>query len=368
MFNIFKKKKEEPKKSSQHGSLKVREVVRETPDTVTIFFEQPEPFLEYKPGQFLTLILEINGKEERRSYSLCTSPYVDPYPAVTVKRIKGGVVSNYLNEHIRPGKTINILKPMGNFTTDFHSKNKNHFVMIAGGSGITPIMGIMKSVLVNEPLSKITLLYCSRSENEIIFKDQLDKLVEANPDRLDVVMNISKPGESWSGLKGRIDAVKIKEVLATRAHTDLEKSKYFLCGPEGLMDTAKDTLLSLQVSNDDIIKESFYTAASEDAGDPTAQGTDRPTLTREVTVILEGQEYTYAVSPDKTILEAGLDENLDMPYSCQSGLCTACMGRLVSGEVKMDEDAGLSDNEKKDGYILCCVSRPMSGDIKIKIE
>jgi len=368
MFNIFKKKKEEPKKKSQHASLKVREVVRETPDTVTIFFEQPEPFLEYKPGHFLTLILEINGKEERRSYSLCTSPYVDPYPGVTVKRIKGGVVSNYLNDHIHPGKTINILKPMGNFTTDFHSKNKNHFVMIAGGSGITPIMGIIKSVLINEPHSKITLLYCSRSEDEIIFKNQLDKLVDSNPDRLEVVMNISKPSENWKGLKGRIDAEKIKEALATRAHTDTDKTKYFLCGPEGLMDTAKETLLSLKVLKEDITKESFFTSASEDAGDPTAQGTDKPVLTRDVTVILQGEEHTYAVSPDKTILEAGLDENLDMPYSCQSGLCTACMGRLVSGEVKMDEDAGLSDNEKKDGYILCCVSRPMSADIKIKIE
>ena len=368
MFNIFKKKTEEPKKSPQYSSLKVREVVRETADTVSLFFEQPEPFLEYKPGQFLTLILDINGKEERRSYSLCTSPFVDPYPGVSVKRVSEGVVSNYLNDHIRPGKTINILKPLGSFTTDFHSKNKNHFVMIAGGSGITPIMGIIKSVLVNEPDSKVTLLYCSRSENEIIFKDQLDKLAEANAPRLEVVMNISKPSENWKGMKGRIDADKIKEVLSTSAHTAAEKVKYFLCGPEGLMDTAKETLLSLNVPKEDIMKESFYTSASEDAGDSTAQGVERPVLSREVTVVLNGEEFSYNVDPDKTILEAGLDENLDMPYSCQSGLCTACRGRLISGEVKMDEDAGLSDNEKKEGYILCCVSRPMSADIKINIE
>ncbi|KEO75171.1 ferredoxin--NADP reductase [Anditalea andensis] len=368
MFNIFKRKKEEPKKNSYYASLKVREVVKETSDTVTIFFEQPEPFLEYKPGQFLTLILEINGKEERRSYSLCTSPYVDPYPGVTVKRIKGGVVSNYLNDHIHPGKTVNILKPMGNFTTDFHSKNKNHFVMITGGSGITPIMGITKSVLINEPNSKITLLYCSRSEHEIIFDKQLDQLAAAHPDRLEVLMNITKPGPDWTGLKGRIDAAKIKETLAKSASAETTTTKYFICGPEGLMDIAKETLHGMNVPQEDIIKESFYTAASENAGDPDAQGSDRPFLTREVTVILQGQEYSYAVSPDKTILEAGLDENLDMPYSCQSGLCTACMGRLLSGEVKMDEDAGLSDNEKKEGFILCCVSRPMSADIKIKIE
>ncbi|MBS9523858.1 ferredoxin--NADP reductase [Litoribacter ruber] len=368
MFNLFRKKKEEKPKGSQYLSLKIREVVRETPDTVTLFFEQPEPYLDYKAGQFLTVILDIDGKEVRRSYSLCTSPFMDPHPGITIKRVKDGLVSNFLNDKMFPGKTITILKPMGNFTTDLHSKNRRHFTMIAAGSGITPVMGIIKSLLVNEPESKITLLYCSRSEDQIIFKKPLEDLQGKYP-QLDVVHNLTQPSDSWKGLRGRIDAEKIKEVLSTRAYPEAESKKFYLCGPEALMATAKDTLLAIGERKEDIIQESFYTSASEDAGDPTAQGVGEvPELARTVLVMLEGQEYSFEVTPDKTILEAGLDEDLDMPYSCQSGLCTACMGKLVSGEVKMDEDAGLSESEKEEGYILCCVSRPMSGDVKIAIE
>src|SRR5690606_36514603 len=161
-----------------------REVVKEAADTVTIYFEQPEPYLEYKPGQFLTVLLDVKGKEERRSYSLCTSPYLDPYPGITVKRVKDGVISNYLNEKIRPGKTIEVMKPMGHFTFDFHSQNKGHYVMVTGGSGITPIMGLIKSILINEPHSRITLIYCSRSEDQIIFYDQLNQLQDKYPDKL----------------------------------------------------------------------------------------------------------------------------------------------------------------------------------------
>jgi ring-1,2-phenylacetyl-CoA epoxidase subunit PaaE len=238
MFNLFKKKKEENVRGDQYLSLKVREVVKETPDTVTIYFEQPDPYLDYKPGQYLTVILDLGGKEVRRSYSLCTSPYTDPHPGITVKKVKGGLVSNYLNEQIRPGKTIEIMKPLGHFTTDFHSKNKNHFVMIAGGSGITPIMGIAKSVLVNEPSSKVTLIYCSRSEEQIIFKKQLEALQAKYGERLEVVHNLSQPSAEWNGLKGRLNSQKIKSILTEINHPDLEASKYFVCGPDGVMHTA----------------------------------------------------------------------------------------------------------------------------------
>src|SRR5680860_995461 len=194
LFNLFKSK-EEKKKTSQYLSLKVREVVKETSDTVSIYFEQPEPYLDYHPGQFLTVLLEVNGQKERRSYSLCTSPYVDPYPGITVKRIKDGLISNYLNDQIRPGKTLEIMKPMGHFTLDFHSRNTRHFVMITGGSGITPIMGISKSILINEPNSKVTMLYCSRSEGQIIFNDQLAELEDKYPGKFQVIHNLTQPSD-----------------------------------------------------------------------------------------------------------------------------------------------------------------------------
>lgn len=368
MFNIFKKKKDENNRGDQYLSLKIREIVKETPDTVTVFFEQPEPFLEYKPGQYITVILDLGGKEVRRSYSLCTSPFIDPHPGITVKRVEGGLVSNYINDQLRPGKTIEIMKPLGHFTTDFHSKNKRHFVMVAGGSGITPIMGIAKSALINEPESKVTILYCSRSEDQIIFKNQLEKLENQYPGRITVVHNLSQPNPTWSGLKGRLDATKIKESLSPSAFPAYTSSLYFVCGPEGLMETAIHSLESMGVPNDLIYKESFFSDIEAKEADLKASGKLAPELTREIEVVVNGESHHFEVPAGKTILEAGLDRDVDMPYSCQSGLCTACRGKLTSGKVDMIEDAGLSESEIAEGYILCCSSKPASSDIKIVIE
>ncbi len=368
MFNLFKKKKENTLKGDQYLSLKIRQIVKETPDTVTVYFEQPEPFLEYKPGQFLTVILDIGGKEVRRSYSLCTSPYVDPYPGITVKRVKNGVVSNYLNDQLRPGKTLEVMKPLGNFTSSFHSHNKNHFVMITGGSGITPIMGITKSVLINEPESRVTLLYCSRSEEQIIFRKELVELQEKYPKSLLVIHNLTKPTSDWSGARGRLDKPKIKMMLESDFYPEAEQTKYFLCGPEGLIDTVLGTLMELGVAKENIFKESFFT--SENVKKKALEAvikTDVP-LTREVEVTVDGQSFTFEVPPGQTILESGLDNDINMPYSCQSGLCTACRGRLISGKVDMIEDAGLSEGEIAEGFILCCSSKPASSNIKILID
>jgi ring-1,2-phenylacetyl-CoA epoxidase subunit PaaE len=367
MFNFFKKKKEEVK-VNPYLPLKVREVVKETADTVTLYFEQPEPFLEYKPGQFLTLVMEFDGKEQRRSYSLCTSPFVDPFPGISIKKVTDGLFSNFLTEKIFPGKTINVLKPLGHFTTDFHSKNRRHFFLIAAGSGITPIMGILKSVLVNEPDSILTLIYCSRSEEQIIFRDQLNLLEKANPDRLKVIHNLSQPSEAWAGLRGRLSAGMLRELFANAEYEQRYEEVYFMCGPEEIMNMAKGILNDLGVDKDRIHQESFYSAAAHIAHDEALAGINHGILSRDVTIVLDGEEELVTVDPSKTILEAGLASGLNMPYSCQSGLCTACRGKLVSGQVKMDEDAGLSEKELAAGYVLCCVSRPLTDDIKINIE
>ncbi len=367
MFNFFKKKTD-PSKANPYLPLKVREVVKETADTVTIYFEQPEPYLEYQPGQFLTLALDFDGKEQRRSYSLCTSPYVDPFPGISVKRVPNGLFSNYLNEKVFPGKTLNVLRPLGNFTTTFHSKNRRHFFLIAGGSGITPMMGLLKSVLVNEPSSRLTLIYCSRSEEEIIFASQLHLLELANPDRLKVIHNLSQPSDAWTGLRGRLAPELLAELFAQAEYEPRYEEEYFICGPEGLMQTTQQVLEQLGVDPNRIHSESFFSAAAHQAQEDAKAGITAGLLSRDVTIQLEGEEYLVTVGPGKTILEAGLAAGLNMPYSCQSGLCTACRGRLSAGEVKMDEDAGLSAKEVAAGYVLCCVSRPLSEGIHVTIE
>lgn len=365
LFNLFKKSPKSDDKPSTYLTLRVREVVRETPDAVTIYFEHPEPHLEYKPGQFLTVIVEINGKEERRSYSLCTSPFVDPFPGITVKRLQCGVVSNYLNDHIAPGKKISVMRPMGNFTSEYHSKNARKYGMVAAGSGITPLMGIMKSILVNEPESSVHLLYGSRGEDHIIFRLHLENLKQEYHGRLEVTHYLSRPSESWSGKRGRIVAETLQEFANTLKDYGQTPPQFFLCGPTELMDLTTETLTSMGFDRNSIFFENFYKQPSEEIN-TSADG--EPVIARTVTVVVNGETHTFEVEPGKTILEAGLEENVDMPYSCQSGLCTACRGRLLSGEVSMIEDAGLSENEIAQGYILCCSSKPKGGDIKIVIE
>jgi ring-1,2-phenylacetyl-CoA epoxidase subunit PaaE len=365
LFNLFKKDKEKKENPNQPITLRIREVVKETPAAVTLYFDQPDPHLDYKPGQFLTIILHLEGKEQRRSYSLCTSPYVDPFPGITVKRLKGGLVSNYLNDQIHPGKKLSILPPMGNFVTDYHSQHQFHYGMVAAGSGITPIMGLIKSILINEPESKISLLYGNRSEDQIIFYHALDELSEKHPGRLQVVHQLTQPGKDWQGGKGRIVKENLEAFIGQLEIDEGPDTRYFLCGPEGMMELAKQTLEEGGIPDSKVVLEHFHL---EKKDTPSEAGSAPMAITQPVTVILEGQSYTFDVSPNKTILEAGLEEEIDMPYSCQSGLCTACRGRLISGEVHMDEDAGLSENEIKEGFILCCSSKPKGGDIKINIE
>jgi ring-1,2-phenylacetyl-CoA epoxidase subunit PaaE len=368
MFSLFKKKKEVENPTDNYLSLKIRQIVQETPDTVSIFFEQPDPFLEYAPGQFLSVIIEINGKEQRRSYSLCTSPFVDPYPAITVKRVKDGLVSNYLNDQLRPGKSLTVLKPMGNFTIPFHSQHQIHYQMVAGGSGITPLMAILKSILINEPLSRVSLVYCSRSEDQIIFQKDLELLQSKYATQLQVVYNLSQPTAGWVGSRGRLDAEKIGNLLNTNFYPEAKENKFLICGPEGLMNSALEVFASKGVSEDQVIKESFYVNLEAKESAMKAEGKMAPAMARDVEVTLNGESFVFEVAPEKTILESGLELNIDLPYSCQSGLCTACRGKLTSGKVDMIEDAGLSKGEIEAGYILCCSAKPASENVKITIE
>jgi ring-1,2-phenylacetyl-CoA epoxidase subunit PaaE len=237
--------------------------------------------------------------------------------------------------------------------------------MIVAGSGITPIMGITKSILINEPYAKVSLLYGSRNEEQIIFKSVLENLIEQYPGRIQVYHQLSQPGAELSGETGRIGSADIRKFGSALLADPVSEARFFLCGPQEMMEAGKSSLAEMGVAKEFIFTESFYISPSEKS-ENGEEGDQQ--VTQEVTITLEGQSYTFDVTPDKTILEAGLDLDIDMPYSCQSGLCTACRGRLLSGKVYMDEDAGLSESEIEEGYILCCSSKPKSGEIKINIE
>ena len=365
MLRFFKKKtKQAATRSDRYFQLKIKEVRKETKDTNTLIFESPGRDLGYLPGQFLTLILPIKNEEVRRSYSLCSSPYADELPAITVKRVESGLVSNYLNDHMKEGDVFDVMEPAGHFTVEPSEDKERNFILFAAGSGITPIMSILKSILQEEPKSSVNLVYQNRSENAIIFKEELDQLQSMYPDRFKQVHILSQPENEWKGYRGRIDHASASDILMDLAENKIQEFHYYLCGPSGFMKTVTDTLIDFEVPEGQVHKESFYT------GDPKAkkeEPTQKSSDEISVSITLDGETHEVMVPSNKTILEAALDQNIDMPFSCQSGLCTACRGKLLSGDVEMEEDDGLSEEELLKGYILNCVSKPKGPGVAVEV-
>ncbi len=350
---------------SDYYTLKVKEVVNETADTVTIHFKQPLfKKVKYKSGQFLTLIVPINGKKERRSYSMSSAPSLDNTVAISVKRVEGGLVSNYLNDNVQAGDTIEVMEPLGNFVFEPDKKRTRHLVLFGGGSGITPLISMLKTALFLEPNSTVSLVYCNRSEDSIIFAKQLDDLKVKFGDRLNIVHNLTKPGANWGGYSGRLDDARTVNILNLLPKLPAEDTEYYLCGPEGMMDAVKTGLKTRKVSASKIHTESFVsTITAEELAEATGD-----IETQTVKIIMDGQTHEVLVRPNQSILEAGLDDGLDMPFSCQSGLCTACMGKCKAGTIKMIDADGISEDEINKGYVLLCVGHPLTADVEVEIE
>lgn len=365
MFRLFKKnRKNKQTVSDRYFELTVKEVVQETEDTSTLRFQQPGKVLDYKPGQFLTLILPIEKQEVRRSYSLSSSPHVDEFPAITVKRVEAGVVSNYLNDHMKVGDVFTVMEPAGHFTPTIQESNNKQYVLFAAGSGITPVISIIKSILKREIKSRVALVYQNRSASTVIFDEQLNKLQDKYRSRFSQVRIYSQPDPDWKGYSGRMNSATTSDILMDIASNKIDRAEYFLCGPTEFMQTVFNTLTEFEVPEKQIHKESFFLGELKSPA-PTIKKKDDQEI--EVKIQLDGETYQVQVPSNKSILEAALDQDIDMPFSCQSGLCTACRGKLLSGHVQMDEDDGLSEEELNDGFILNCVSRPTGPGVEIEI-
>jgi ring-1,2-phenylacetyl-CoA epoxidase subunit PaaE len=367
-FGLFKKKEAaaRPETHQHYFELTVREVIQETRDAITLVFNPPASGkISYKSGQFLTLLVTVNGKEVRRAYSLCSSPFVDEYPAVTVKRVENGLVSNWLPDQVKPGHTLKVMEPMGQFTTEYDQTRKRHLVMFAGGSGITPMMSIIKSILTQEPDSICSLIYCNRDIDSIIFKDALAQWETNYQGRLRVIHILDNAPMNWQGYSGLLNHDMLTKLVERIPDWGIEKTTYLMCGPEGMMKNVEGLLAQQHIPADKIFKESFVQGTIDKAKKPEPATTGN--TAHDVTVRYDGQEYTFRVEPNRTILETALDQGIDLPYSCQSGLCTACRGKAVSGKVKLDEEEGLSQAERNEGYVLTCVGHPLTDDVVIEI-
>ncbi len=351
---------------SKYFHLTVKEIVRETDDTITIhFWHPPHQAISYKPGQFLTLMPVIDGKKVRRAYSMSSSPNKDASLAVTVKRLPGGAVSNYLLDRLRAGEAMEVMEPMGHFVCEPNPTRRRQLVLFGAGSGITPLMSMLKSVLPVEAGTKIFLIYGSRNEDSIIFKQQLADLQTKYADRLEVRHVLSQP-KSWHRPAERINQGKALELL-DELGADVRQAEFYVCGPDGLMHEVLGALGVLGVPKERIHKESFA-PTQETHGDVVEEEDGGSLKAQTVTVIYEGAEYKVAVAPHQTILEAALEMDIDLPYSCQAGMCTACMGRCTAGKVQLDEEDGLTEGELKAGFILTCVAHPLTKDVVVEIE
>lgn len=370
MFKLFKKSKEgEEKKApnSHYYNLEVKEIIQETSDAITIVFQNPANGIKYKAGQFLTLIANIDGEEIRRSYSLCTSLLIDEDPAVTIKRVDGGIMSNYLADHLTVGDTLKVMEPMGKFTTEVIPGDKRHLILFGGGSGITPLLAISKEILYGEQNSIVSLIYANRNIDSIIFRDKLEVMQRDFEGRFHVIHILDDAPLNWQGPSGLLNPEKLKKLMERIPNWGVEKSQYLMCGPEGMMNNIESILNEFRIPKERVFRESFVAGITHKKEVIVEAETEEVAKTYQVTIIYDGEEYKFEVEPGKTILETALSLDIDLPYSCQSGLCTACRGKCLSGKVKLDEEEGLSEAELEEGYVLTCVGHPLTGDVVIEI-
>jgi ring-1,2-phenylacetyl-CoA epoxidase subunit PaaE len=347
-------------------SLKVKKVVRVTEDAVSIHFKQPFfNKIKYTPGQFLTLLVNIDGQIVRRCYSLNSAPGVDDFISVTVKRIKDGKVSNHIFNEIKAGDKINVLRPMGNFTITPNPKLKRHIVLFGAGSGITPLISILKSIIKVETQSTVSLIYGNRDVESIIFNEELTSYKEQYADRLNLIHVIESPGEFEDCYKGRVERTQVKNLLAQLPQFPVSDTEYYICGPSGMMTEAEEGLKACGIPSEKINIEKF-SAPSPSAEETKVAG---PMLeNREVSIIFKGKVHVVPVKAGTTILDAALDEKLKLPYVCMDGICGTCKASVVEGEVFMRKGHVLTAAEVAANVVLPCICKPISNNVVLEYK
>ncbi len=339
--------------------VKVTRVERETADATSLHLvEQDGSPLRFTPGQFLTLEVSVKEGLVRRAYSLIAGETPEDSAHITIKRIANGMASSLLCDTVQPGAELWVRGPSGNFTLPSDDIPRAGLVMIAGGSGVTPILSIAQEVLRTQSQHaggpRITLVYGNRGIADVIFRERLARLADAHPSRLIVDHVLSDPPSSWTGGVGMLDSPTLRQRFdALGISRGANERMYFVCGPTPMMEAARRTLGELGVSPSRIREELFSRpeARATQLSSPAAQ---------TLSVLKNGNVSTLVAAPGKTILDAALDAGIDMPFSCAMGGCGACRVRLSSGSVDMAEPNCLSQAERRDGYVLTCVGRATS--------
>jgi ring-1,2-phenylacetyl-CoA epoxidase subunit PaaE len=351
--------------------LQIKEVRKETTECVSVLFDIPEQLQEsfaFKQGQSLTMRIFLNGEEIRRTYSICSSP-LDHECRVAIKKQESGLFSTFANEQLKAGDTLEVMEPVGKFYSELNPSNKKNYLAFAAGSGITPVISIIKTILRTEPQSSFTLVYGNRSRSSIIFFEELEGLKNKFMDRFDLIHILSRERTETPVNYGKINTEKLNELSKLINYTAMDE--IFICGPEEMIFCVRDFLLQKNISEKKIHFELFTTVGQiqkskvknqklETEGGPASK----------ITIKLDGRSFVVEIplNSETVILDAALAQGADLPYACKGGMCCTCKAKLLEGEVSMDVHWGLEEDEIEKGFILTCQSHPKTEKVTVDFD
>jgi ring-1,2-phenylacetyl-CoA epoxidase subunit PaaE len=342
--------------------LIIKEVRRETKDAVSILFNVPEelkPNYAFIAGQYINLRLKLDGEEIRRAYSICSSPESGEL-RIAVKAVKNGVFSQFANNKLKAGDALEVGTPEGKFLFEPKADRQKNYAAFASGSGITPVMSIIKSVMKSEPKSSFILVYGNKTPEGTIFQQELHDLQLKYVSRF-FVHNVYSQAKVENALFGRIEKSTVNFVLNNK-HKELEFDKFYLCGPEAMIETVTEVLNEKNVKESAIKFELFTTSSHETVIKESLEGHSK------ITIMVDDEETTFEMSQKQTILEAALKQGIDAPYSCQGGICSSCLARVTSGTIEMAKNSILTDGEIAAGLVLTCQAHPTSESVYVDYD
>ena len=346
---------------AQFHKLKVTDIQKTIRDAVVLTLEPANPAeFNFVQGQYLTFRKDFDGEELRRSYSICSSKSQGVLQ-VGIKRVDGGAFSTWANSELEVGDQLEAMSPMGNFYVDGSNDNKKHYLAFAGGSGITPILSILRSELEKDTSSRFTLVYANRNPNTIMFREELEELKNLHMGRLNIIHVLEDDSQEIELFKGLVDQEKCSQLF--KSWIDIKSvSRAYICGPEPMMIAISDALMDHGLHKNDIRFELFASGQPGRAKKPAIVSQFQADGV-EGSVTLNGETRSLTISADTSLLQAAVENNIDAPFACKSGICSTCKARLIEGEVEMITNHALEDYEVEAGFILSCQSYPVTDKV-----
>jgi ring-1,2-phenylacetyl-CoA epoxidase subunit PaaE len=355
---------------SQFHPLRVASVARNTRDAVVVTFEVPDELADtfaFRPGQYLTLRTRIGDEELRRSYSICAAPH-DGLLRVAIKRLNDGAFSGWANTSLNPGDVVDVMPPDGHFTVPFAPDQTRHYAAFAVGSGITPILSLVKSALDTEPQSRFTLFYGNRASSAVLFREEIEDLKNRYMTRLSIVYIMSREHQDIDLFNGRLDGAKVSQLLERWLPVDMI-DQAFVCGPQDMTESVIAALREKGLEKDQIKFELFGAPVGPRALRTGPEARQAPGEQCELTIVLDGLTRRITIDKNReSLLDSALAQGVELPYSCKGGVCSTCRCKVVEGEVDMDVNFALEDYEVARGFVLSCQSFPVTDRVLIDFD